>query len=233
MRYADRFKTYCPFASAIWNSTTVKEKRPFHEELKAQVYWLKFTLDTLMSWNELDSLQLRFAQVDITALVKECFDALNLGAKQRDIAIVLEGAPGPVYAEADPFRLQVAIYNILENAVKFAFPRTHVHVTVHSKNRTVVVQTEDFGIAISTHDLQNVFKPYWKGASRYRGLGLGLFVSQSIVVAHRGTITIESASTPEATSQTPDASVGAYLVRVLLEIPKRQSHTNAARERRR
>ncbi|HEY4016855.1 MAG TPA: HAMP domain-containing sensor histidine kinase [Polyangiaceae bacterium] len=100
--------------------------------------------------------------------------------------------------EADPMLLRRALDNLLDNADKYS-PDADAPVVLRATARfgKVTFEVIDAGVGIEPHDLPRVFTPFFRGdRSRSRGtggVGLGLTLAKRIVVAHAGTIALESA----------------------------------------
>ena len=98
-----------------------------------------------------------------------------------------------VSMRGNPYLLQVAFVNLLENACKFsAAKQCDVFLTRESLN--LVLEFVDHGIGISANDLKELFTPFFRGENKHRadGNGIGLSLSQRILQLHRGTITVQS-----------------------------------------
>jgi len=104
---------------------------------------------------------------------------------------------GPLPAiMADPRLLRRVMENILDNARKYSRPGSAIAVRAHHDTVGLVVEISDQGIGIAAADIENVFKPFFRAdRSRTRstgGVGLGLTLSQRIIEAHGGSISISS-----------------------------------------
>jgi signal transduction histidine kinase len=86
--------------------------------------------------------------------------------------------------------------NLLSNALKFTEPGGTVTVTTEIRPGTVDVAVSDTGAGMTDEEQANVFRRYYRtpGATRRRipGYGLGLAISQEIVEAHGGQLTLRS-----------------------------------------
>lgn len=107
--------------------------------------------------------------------------------------------PGPAaIVDADPHRLHQVVANLLQNCALHCRPGDRVVVTVEPAHRTggtvhrLVVT--DTGPGISPEDLPRVFERFWRGRPDpgVRGSGLGLAVVHSLVLAHGGTVRVDS-----------------------------------------
>jgi PAS domain S-box-containing protein len=116
-------------------------------------------------------------------------------AERQDIALSceIEGALGIV--PADAVALERVFANLLHNALKFTPEGGRIAIRARREPDAVVVRVSDSGIGIAPGELATVFQPYRRGVTRQpnEGVGLGLFVAQSLLVAHQGRIEVESA----------------------------------------
>jgi signal transduction histidine kinase len=98
--------------------------------------------------------------------------------------------------EADPVLLRRALDNLLDNAGKYSEPRTTVQLLARPLEHGFQVEVRDEGIGIDANDLPHLFTPFFRSdrsrARRTGGVGLGLALARRIVVAHGGTLTLES-----------------------------------------
>ena len=87
-----------------------------------------------------------------------------------------------------------ALWNFLDNAVKYSPDEKHVHVAVSSSNGNVEVSVRDRGSGIAKEDLKRVFGKFYRGAKAQgaRGTGIGLAIVKEIVEAHGGMVRVHS-----------------------------------------
>jgi len=102
-------------------------------------------------------------------------------------------AEQPVMGDWDEFRIEQVISNLLTNALRYG-AKSPITVKVYSENREARVEVRDHGIGISEENQQRIFQQFERVSANHvvAGLGLGLFISEQIVTAHGGTITVES-----------------------------------------
>jgi NADPH-dependent 2,4-dienoyl-CoA reductase/sulfur reductase-like enzyme/rhodanese-related sulfurtransferase/two-component sensor histidine kinase len=106
----------------------------------------------------------------------------------EDIAVLVNGnARG----------LEIAVSNLVENAVKFtpAGGSVLLRMTLDKKNKRCVFQVSDSGPGILKNDLESVFSPFYRSArnrSALPGTGLGLAITRNIITAHNGAIGVTS-----------------------------------------
>lgn len=93
----------------------------------------------------------------------------------------------------DPQRLRQVFLNILNNAVKHGGEGKRIDASIVYQDDYVVVRIRDYGPGIPEDELALVKKKFYKGSSKARGTGIGLAVSDEIVLMHGGELTLENA----------------------------------------
>ena len=137
-------------------------------------------------------LDLNLADVALDAIVREA-----IGHLEGDLAVA--GSPvelacaAPVYGRWDPSRLEQVVTNLIGNAAKFGAGKP-IEIRVDRTGDTARLVVIDHGIGIDPALRPHIFDRFERAvpSSRYGGLGLGLYIARSIVIAHGGTITAQS-----------------------------------------
>lgn len=93
----------------------------------------------------------------------------------------------------DPQRLRQVFLNILNNAVKHGGEGKRIDASIVYQDDYVVVRIRDYGPGIPEDELALVKKKFYKGSSKARGSGIGLALSDEIVLMHGGELTLENA----------------------------------------
>ncbi|AJH13335.1 HAMP domain-containing sensor histidine kinase [Myroides profundi] len=98
-----------------------------------------------------------------------------------------------VTVRANPYLLEVAIINLLENACKYS-DNHHGKVSISNLNNAVVIKIADEGLGMSAEDLDGIFKPFFRGENgkHLDGNGIGLSLTKKVIDLHKGTITVIS-----------------------------------------
>lgn len=93
----------------------------------------------------------------------------------------------------DQTRIEQVLVNILNNAIKYG-GKMPVHFSLTRENDKAIFKVIDQGQGISQNHLRSIFKRFERVSvdPNVTGLGLGLFISKTIVDAHRGDIVVES-----------------------------------------
>ena len=103
------------------------------------------------------------------------------------------GSEELVTVRANPYLLEVAIINLLENACKYS-DNHHGKVSISNLNNAVVIKIADEGLGMSAEDLDGIFKPFFRGENgkHLDGNGIGLSLTKKVIDLHKGTITVTS-----------------------------------------
>jgi signal transduction histidine kinase len=131
---------------------------------------------------------------DLVALASEMVEQLRPVAPYHKL--VAEVPAEPVMGKWDSGRLQQALGNLLDNAIKYSDEHTTVTVRVWTAEGRAYVSVHNQGVSIPSSDIGLLFRPYMRlAASNSReGSGLGLYITKSIIDAHGGTLYLESPS---------------------------------------
>lgn len=94
---------------------------------------------------------------------------------------------GEAMVKGDPNLLEIAVLNLIQNALKYSPESTIVTVELRSDEDTVFIDVIDRGIGISENDRELIFQKYYRAAGqRINGSGLGLYISREIARQHGG-----------------------------------------------
>ncbi|CAI8707414.1 Histidine kinase [Pseudomonas sp. IT-P74] len=137
-------------------------------------------------------LSIRPTRVDLSTLVRDVLHNFSRQIDAAEASVSLE-ATQPVIGNWDEFRIEQVISNLLSNALRYG-ARSPVSVKVYSEGDQALVDVQDQGIGISEANQKRIFQQFERVSAKHTiaGLGLGLFISEQIVAAHGGTITVQS-----------------------------------------
>jgi PAS domain S-box-containing protein len=141
------------------------------------------------------SVPLNRAPMDLEAAVRQVADELALAHPDRVVELVAEGDTRGVW---DAGRVAQMISNLVSNAILYSPAETAVAVRVRGGEEVVSLEVANQGEPLDASVKKHLFDPFRRGsASEHRhaeGLGLGLFITKSIVDAHGGQISVVSAA---------------------------------------
>ena len=130
---------------------------------------------------------------DMGTLVSEAVDAFDALARSSGLVLETELGDDDLGGDYDHDRMIQVLANLITNAIKFTPRGGTVRVRATRSAEGVRVCVEDTGAGIPAGMLEAVFERFWQvSPTDRRGLGLGLYISRCIVVAHGGRIWAES-----------------------------------------
>ena len=155
-------------------------------------------IDNVLRWarNKEESVPGEKARFDIVAMAKEAIEQYCGIAVQKDIIIELLCSQDSVIVCCNRNNLLIALRNLLSNAIKFSNPGGKVMVRIHSGDG-VDLSVEDYGIGIPADKLDAIYNSDASfrrpGTSGEPSHGMGLAVSQDLVTAIGGSMSVHSA----------------------------------------
>jgi PAS domain S-box-containing protein len=137
-------------------------------------------------------LRLEFEEVELGALVREVVKRYEPEATRAGSALVLD-VQEPVTGHWDRLRLEQVITNLVDNAIKYGTGKP-IHLQLQADAGRAQLRVKDEGIGIAPEHLSRVFERFERAVSdrHYGGLGLGLYITRTIVEAMGGRIQVES-----------------------------------------
>lgn len=169
----------------------------FFEVFSRNLKRLQLLLEDLMAVSMIETgrISLQRREVELAEITREVVEVMREDASRKRIEIT-ESYEEEVWCSVDPGRIQAAIRNILDNAIKFSPEGSRVRVELRGGKRWAVVAVEDTGPGIPPRELRKVFHRFYQvdSSSRRRagGIGMGLYLVKNIVEMHGGRVTIES-----------------------------------------
>lgn len=156
------------------------------------------TIDAVLYLAQLESgaLTLQPDELDAVVVIEETVDRFQERAQQKGLSLTVETPPQEVPATMDQTILEVAVGNLIDNAIKFT-EEGRVTVDLTADDQSVSIQVADTGIGIDSSvaaDLFEAFRQESTGFARtYEGNGLGLTITGKFVKLAGGTIDIQTA----------------------------------------
>ncbi|MBI3738574.1 MAG: HAMP domain-containing histidine kinase, partial [Chloroflexi bacterium] len=140
---------------------------------------------------------LNVESVSVLDILERITSALQMQAVQKHVAFNLELPNNmPRALEADQTLLYQAVYNLVENAIKYTPENGRVTVRARGGNDHLIFEIEDTGIGIDPEDQPRLFEKFYRGKQRearaQHGSGLGLAIVHSIAERHGGRVWVES-----------------------------------------
>lgn len=145
---------------------------------------------------ENEGLRLKRETVDMHKVIDDVRNAFLLQLQERSGELHVDTKSADLRVSGDPVHLTNALFNLVDNAVKYSPDRPWVRIEAANDGRQVRIAVEDHGIGIKREDLKNVFQRFFRvhtgNVHNVKGFGLGLHYVQQVARAHGGTVHVES-----------------------------------------
>jgi signal transduction histidine kinase len=132
-------------------------------------------------------------------LLSDVVASFSAQAAEQEIDLRVEIPENALQLElyADPDRLDQVLSNLVANALRYTPPGGHIILRASSAKAGAQLQVEDNGKGIPADDLPYIFDRFWRGdrarsRSSGAGSGLGLAIAKKLILAHGGTIQVQS-----------------------------------------
>lgn len=173
-------------------------QRRYVQRIQQSQQHLLGVINTILDFAKLESGQLmevdlRPTRIDELLRLLESFVAPQLESKHLSYEYL--GGDTPLYANADPLKVQQIILNLVANAIKFTDPGGGIVVECANEPDGVAVRIRDTGVGIPADKLDAIFEPFIQIRSRggvVTGTGLGLSISRRLAQAMGGSLTASS-----------------------------------------
>ena len=154
-------------------------------------------IDQVMS-NSLnaENIPLQRIPVLVHPYLEEVLNDFKLGIQHRKISVKTNFFRNKVVLQLDKFHFTTALFNLLDNAVKYSEDLVDINVITTVKSNYYTISIQDRGIGIPKTAQKNLFDKFYRvqrgNVYSQKGLGLGLYYTQQVIKAHDGEISVES-----------------------------------------
>jgi signal transduction histidine kinase len=167
----------------------------FLAESQVQIERLEWITRHLLDLSRLDAglAALDRAEQDVGELIEGVASALRPVAREKGIDLATRFPEPGVSLRCDRARIELALSNVVENALKFTPAGGRVEVGAQRVEDAVRLWVRDTGIGIDPEDQPHIFERFYRGRNAQgEGSGLGLAIVHSVVQAHGGRVWVES-----------------------------------------
>jgi len=134
--------------------------------------------------------------VDIHNLLNGIIDSMEFETKEKKGLLSKKLAAENVQLNIDEVHLSNAIYNLIDNALKYSKEKPQVSVSTFNKDNFLIVAIEDQGIGIPSASVEKIFDKFYRVTSGnihdVKGFGLGLYYVKQVIEGHDGKIKVKS-----------------------------------------
>jgi len=141
----------------------------------------------------------QFADVNIVDFLSAVLSDAQVVASQYGVKLYFQRPAKPVPPVfIDQQKMSMALFNLLDNAIKYNVVNGEVTVGVHNEDDRpfIKITIQDTGIGIPKDQIEKLFTKFFRGENAIKvapnGTGLGLYITKNIIVRHGGSIAVES-----------------------------------------
>lgn len=169
-----------------------EEKLDIVTHINEDSNWLLNMVENLLSVTRIDerSMKITKSEESVEEVVAEAFSRLQKRLPHAQISVKVP--ENFLMIPMDAMLIEQVIINLLENAVVHANSKKPIEFTVTENANQVTFQVKDYGIGIAPERLSTIFDgtPYTSEqvSDMHKGIGIGLSICKTIIVAHSGTI---------------------------------------------
>lgn len=184
------------FSELLQEPNLTAEQHQEYEQMYSQsLERLSFLIDNLIKMSRLEGgiIELRLQMENVNDAILQAVKQVYEKAKKKNIEIIFEDNSETMIILDKKWTIE-AIFNVLDNAVKYTPVGGKVVIKVISYEFFVRIDISDNGIGIDEQEQAKVFKRFYRGQNTVdvEGIGIGLYISRKIIMEQGGYIKVQS-----------------------------------------
>ncbi|WP_410512321.1 HAMP domain-containing sensor histidine kinase [Paenibacillus sp. BR2-3] len=184
------------YTQLLGEASELKEDSRHHvNDIKVQSDKLDWLIQSLIKLSRLETgmISLHIGDNPVIQTIKQTVSQVYAQSESKDIVISISCA-AQLVARHDMKWTSEALFNLLENAVKYTGQGGKIHLSAESNEMFTRLDISDTGIGIPEEDLHSIFKRFYRGqnAREAEGIGIGLFLAREIITTQGGYIKVTS-----------------------------------------
>ena len=174
-----------------------EESRNYVEIIKRNTDRLINIVKDLLVLSELEEkgTTLELEKVHLKEMIERILKIFEPGMKEKGLGLELHFEDTTPLIMADAFKLEQALINLIDNAVKYTEQGT-IAISLKHLDKQVMIEITDTGIGIPEEHISRLFERFYvvdkSRSKRLGGTGLGLSIVKHIVLLHNGTLQVKS-----------------------------------------
>ena len=179
------------------DNVPVELYKEFMQDITQEIDRMNLMIQDLLTMVRLDkkAAVLNIEKTDVAWIIEAILKRLKPIADKRNITLTFEKVV-PVVAEVDASKLELALSNLIENAVKYNIDDGWVRVNLDADRKYFYVVISDSGVGIPEEEQEHIYERFYRGdkshSTEIEGTGLGLAITKSVIVLLRGVIKVNS-----------------------------------------
>ena len=179
------------------DNVPVELYKEFMQDITQEIDRMNLMIQDLLTMVRLDkkAAVLNIERTDVAWIIEAILKRLKPIADKRSITLTFEKVV-PVVAEVDASKLELALSNLIEHAVKYNVDNGWVRVNLDADRKYFYVVISDSGVGIPEEEQEHIYERFYRGdkshSTEIEGTGLGLAITKSVIVLLRGVIKVNS-----------------------------------------
>ncbi|GIN62095.1 two-component sensor histidine kinase [Robertmurraya siralis] len=174
---------------------TAEQHREYYQMYSQSLERLAFLVDNLIKMSRLEGgiIELKMQMESVNDVILQAVKQVYEKAKKKNIDLLFEENKETMIILDKKWTIE-AIFNVLDNAVKYTHAGGKVTISVMSYEFFVRIDISDNGIGIREQELAKIFKRFYRGQNTVdvEGIGIGLYISRKIITEQGGYIKVQS-----------------------------------------
>jgi signal transduction histidine kinase/ligand-binding sensor domain-containing protein/DNA-binding NarL/FixJ family response regulator len=189
-----------PVVSLLKKSTEVKErfqlKNIYNNSLRLQKL-----IDELMHFRKIESGkdELKISKVDLVSVTQQIVESFQEYASERDVQLEFLPESDQILGYVDILKIEKIWINLISNAIKYSPGGSWVRVSIRQRLNQLELVVKDDGFGIENENQEKIFQSFYQHSRSNtekngfaKSTGIGLSLTKSLVLIHRGEIRLES-----------------------------------------
>jgi two-component system, OmpR family, phosphate regulon sensor histidine kinase PhoR len=174
-----------------------EKKRQYLQIILSESERLSALIENVLDFAKVERGKSGYDFVDCTLgeVVARAVEACRVRAEREQVELDLEVEPGLPVVRADERAIEIAVINLVDNALKYAKDSNRVRIRVRRNGKVAELSVTDSGAGIPADDRKRIFERFvrGRGTKQVRGSGIGLAIVKHIAAAHGGDAWVEPA----------------------------------------
>lgn len=135
---------------------------------------------------------LELEDVDLATMIKDIADSFAEKLEKENLTLSVD-IKNSILGKLDKLRLEQVLDNLISNALKYGNKKP-IEICLEKQNHFAIIRVIDKGIGIKPSEEEKIFALFKRGTTEkdYKGLGIGLYIAQQIILLHGGRIEVKS-----------------------------------------
>ena len=158
-------------------------------------YMLNMISTLLSTYRYEDGIKkINYEEFNFVALVSECCNEITCLAKEKEQKLIIKNDLVKEFICADKLEIKRVITNLISNAISYSLENSQIEISMEEADNELVFLVNSHNKLIPQHQLEKVFNKYVSNSSKFQqpGIGLGLYLTKQIIIAHNGEVIAQS-----------------------------------------